>query len=135
MEAVEAVAADEYTVPSSVDIFPAGELAPVVQLAAGVRAEHFAVTKADARATTRLVDRVRYDLTGKLLDEMPEAEFRDLTRRSFTRVATGCEPLHAQRERILDGRMRRYETIIMPLSGDGAVVDALVCGLIYDGDR
>ena len=84
---------------------------------------------------TNLVDRVRYDLTGKMLDDMPEAEFRDLTRRSFTKVATSRAPLCAQRDRVLDGRLRRYETVIMPLSADDKIVDTLICGLIYDDDR
>jgi hypothetical protein len=84
---------------------------------------------------TKLVDRVRYELTGKMLDEMPEAEFRELSRQSFTRVATTAAPLHAVRDRVLDGRPRQYETIILPLSADGERVDMLLLGLIYDDER
>lgn len=81
---------------------------------------------------TNLAERVRFDLTGKMLDEMPQAEFRDLTRQSFTKVATTKKPLHAHRDRILDDRLRRYETIILPLSSDGDRVDVILCGLFYD---
>jgi hypothetical protein len=81
---------------------------------------------------TNLAERVRFDLTGKMLDEMPQAEFRELTRQSFTKVATTKKPLHAHRDRILDDRLRRYETIILPLSSDDDRVDVILCGLYYD---
>jgi hypothetical protein len=83
---------------------------------------------------TNLVERVKYELTGKMLDAMPQAEFRELSRRSFTKVSDTGEPLHAHRDRILDGRLWRYETVIMPLSSDDVRVDMLLCGLIYDDE-
>jgi hypothetical protein len=81
---------------------------------------------------THLSERVRFDLTGKMLDEMPQAEFRELTRQSFTKVVTTKQPLHARRDRVLDNRRRSYETIILPLSSDGERVDRILCGLLYD---
>jgi hypothetical protein len=81
---------------------------------------------------TNLTERVGYELTGKMLDELPQAEFRELARLSFTKVATIAEPLHALNDRLLDGQIRGYETIILPMSSDGSRVDMLVCGLIYD---
>jgi hypothetical protein len=81
---------------------------------------------------TNLSERTNFDLTGKMLDEMPAAEFRDLVRQSFTRVATAKEPLHAKRDRILDNRRRDFETVILPLSSDGEQVDRILCGLFYD---
>ena len=84
---------------------------------------------------TNLVERVHYELTGKMLDDLPQPEFRELSRLSFTRVANTGKPLQARRDRILDERPRRYETIILPLSGDDARVDMLLCGLIYDDEN
>jgi hypothetical protein len=81
---------------------------------------------------TNLSEQVRFDLTGKMLDEMPLAEFRELTRHSFAHVATTKQPLHAHRDRILDNRRRFYETIILPLSSDGEKVDRILCGLFYN---
>lgn len=80
---------------------------------------------------TNLAEQVRFDLTGKMLDEMPQAEFRELTRQSFTKVAQTKQPLHGERDRILDNRRRTYETIILPLSSDGERVDMILCGLYY----
>jgi hypothetical protein len=81
---------------------------------------------------THLSERVRFDLTGKMLDEMPQAEFRELTRQSFIKVATTRQPLHAKTDRVLDKRRRSYETVILPLSSDGERVDRILCGLFYD---
>jgi hypothetical protein len=84
---------------------------------------------------TTLVDRVGFDLTGKMLDEMKETEFREMSRRSFIKVVRTGEPLHATADRAIDGRSARYESIIMPLSDDGERVDKLLIGLVYDDDR
>jgi len=84
---------------------------------------------------TNLSERVRFDLTGKMLDELPQVEFRNISQQSFTTVATSKQPLHAQRDCVLDDRRRRYETIILPLSSDGDRVDMLLCGLFYDDQR
>lgn len=84
---------------------------------------------------TNLTERVGYELTGKMLDELPQVEFRELSRLSFTKVSSTGKPLQARRDRILDERPRRYETIILPLSGDDARVDMLLCGLIYDEEN
>jgi hypothetical protein len=81
---------------------------------------------------TNLSEQVGFDLTGKMLDEMPLAEFRELTRQSFTKVTTEKQPLHVHRDLMLDRRRRAYETIILPLSTDGERVDRIICGLFYD---
>ena len=81
---------------------------------------------------TNLAERTNFDLTGKMLDEMPVPEFRDLSTRSFRKVVRTREPLHALADRLLDGRMQRYEAIILPLSSDGATVDRLMIGMIYE---
>lgn len=75
---------------------------------------------------TNLVEHAGYELTGRFLDELPQPEFRELTRLSFTKVAKTSEPLQLRRDRVLDGRSRRYETLILPLSGDDRRVDMLL---------
>ena len=81
---------------------------------------------------TNLSERTNFDLTGKMLDEMPAPEFRDLSHRSFTKVVRTREPLHALANRLLDGRTQRYEAIILPLSADGQRVDRLLIGMVFD---
>jgi hypothetical protein len=81
---------------------------------------------------TNLSERTNFDLTGKMLDEMPVPEFRELSTRSFRKVVRTKEPLHVIADRLLDGRMQRYEAIILPLSSDGVTIDRLMIGMIYD---
>ena len=84
---------------------------------------------------TNLSERVRHDLTGKMLDQAQHAEFGELTRRSFTTVATTKQPLHAHRNLVLDGRQRQYETLMLPLSSDGERVDMILLGQYYDDEK
>jgi hypothetical protein len=81
---------------------------------------------------TNLSERTSFDLTGKMLDEMPAPEFRELSYRSFRKVVRTGEPLHAIADRVLDGRTHRYEAILMPLSSDGEAVDRLLIGMIFE---
>jgi len=83
---------------------------------------------------TNLAARHGYELTGKMLDELPVGEQRDLARQSFSQVVATGAPLHAHRDRVLDGRNQRYETIILPLSSDGAAIDMLLVGLIHSDE-
>jgi hypothetical protein len=83
---------------------------------------------------TTLAQRVGYDLTGKMLDDMPVPEFRDMSRRSFDKVVRTGEPLHVIADRMVDDRMQHYESILMPLSNGGQQVDMLLIGLVYGGD-
>ena len=81
---------------------------------------------------TDLARRAGYELTGKMLDELPSTEFRTLARRSFTTVVTTRAPFHSIRNRVLDSKPKRYEALMLPLSRDGDGVDMLLIGLRYD---
>jgi len=70
-------------------------------------------------------------LTGKMLDQLPVNEQRDLARQSFTSVAQSGAPLDAHRDLSIDGRRVHYETIVLPLSSDGTAIDMLLIGLIH----
>lgn len=84
---------------------------------------------------TNLAQRVGYELTGKMLDELPINDFRALAQQSFSWVANKRQPLHSRRDQIIDGRFAKYETVIMPLSDDGERVNRLLVGLIYDDEK
>ena len=84
---------------------------------------------------TNLAQRSGYEMTGKMLSDLPVTEFRNLAVESFTAVAMSGEPLHGHRDRVLDGRLRQYETLILPLSKDGDQVDMLMIGMIYADER
>lgn len=81
---------------------------------------------------TELARRAGYELTGKMLDELPSTEFRTLAQRSFATTAATRAPFHSIRDRVLDGKAKRYEALMLPLSRDGDGVDMLLIGLRYD---
>ena len=80
---------------------------------------------------TNLAERAGYEITGKMLDELPENEFRKLVRERWTQVATTGEPLHCTRDAEMDGRIYRYESVVLPLSADGEKVNMELVGLIH----
>jgi hypothetical protein len=80
---------------------------------------------------TNLAQRAGYELTGKMLDELPINQFRALARDSFTAVATSGEPFHSCRDRILDGKRHRYETMMLPLFDETGRVNMLLIGMVY----
>jgi len=83
---------------------------------------------------TNMSLRAGYDLTGKMLNCLPDANFRALARQSFSTVALSGQPLHALRHRIIDDRIYNYETLMLPLSSEPPRVEAIMVGLIY-GDE
>ena len=80
---------------------------------------------------TELARRSGYELSGKMLDELPQPQFRALTHRSWTKAVDTRAPFHAIRDRVLDGRSARYEALILPLSRSGDEVDMLLVGIRY----
>jgi hypothetical protein len=80
---------------------------------------------------TELARRSGYELSGKMLDELPQPQFRALTHRSWAKSVETRTPFHAIRDRVLDGRAARYEALILPLSRDGDAVDMLLVGIRY----
>lgn len=84
---------------------------------------------------THMVERAQYDLTGKLIDELPINDYRAyVMERCRKLVATG-EPVIVHHDRTLDGRTRCYEALWLPFSEDGVRVTMLLAALIYDWER
>jgi hypothetical protein len=67
-----------------------------------------------------------YDLTGKTLEAIPEAEYRERVRRGFTIAVDTGAPRHGIRDIVVDGRRRCFEYLILPLASDGNDIDMLL---------
>jgi hypothetical protein len=81
---------------------------------------------------TELVKRAGIDLTGKMLDDYPDPEFREYMRERYGAAVTSRQPLGSVQSRlVLDGRVRRYEALLLPLANDGETVDMLMIGVVY----
>jgi hypothetical protein len=67
-----------------------------------------------------------YDITGKTLDALPEAEYRERVRRAFTIAVDSGAPRHGIRDLVVDGRRRRFEFLVLPLASNGDDIDMLL---------
>jgi hypothetical protein len=79
---------------------------------------------------TELAARMRRDWSGKPLGTYPDAEFRDHLQRVYEDVVRGRVPVANTRRLLVDGRSYRYDGLILPLSTDGTVIDALLVGIV-----
>ncbi|HML09889.1 MAG TPA: PAS domain-containing protein [Stellaceae bacterium] len=73
-----------------------------------------------------IAERDGYDLTYKTLEDLPEPEFREQVRATWTAVCETCVPVYYNRDMTLDDRTRRYEVVVMPLSSNGRDLDMLI---------
>jgi hypothetical protein len=78
-----------------------------------------------------VVTRMHYDMTGKLLDEVPRPEWRSYVLDRCRGLAASGEPLVLMNDLFLDGWGSRYEALWLPFSDDGIEVNLLVCAMIY----
>jgi len=84
---------------------------------------------------TEMVRRAGYDLTGKLVQDLPINEYRAYVIERCNSVAATGVPVLVHHDRVLDGRPRRYEALWLPFSEDGQTVSMLLCALLYDWER
>ena len=84
---------------------------------------------------TSMVMKAGYDLTGRVLDELPITEYRVYVIDRCKGLVASGEPAFIRHDRILDDQLRSYEALWLPFSEDGQNVTMLLCALIYDEDR
>lgn len=75
-----------------------------------------------------LARRAGYDLTGKLVDDIPADDMRRFLRAQYETMAVHPEPLLVRGERQLNDT-RRFEMLLLPLSDNGA--DLILGALLY----
>jgi hypothetical protein len=75
------------------------------------------------------------DMTGKMVDEHPNAEFRRVALGVYTQVATSGRPIGVHRDVVMDKRLRRYDALHLPLADDGATVDAIMVAICHLSGR
>jgi hypothetical protein len=73
-----------------------------------------------------IVERDGYDLTNKTLEELPEPEYRERVRATWTEVCETGQLAHHLREVVLDNRLRCYEVVVLPLASNGEDIDMLI---------
>ncbi len=76
-----------------------------------------------------LVARTGLDVVGTYVDEHPDMAFRQIAHGVLTDVATKGRPYATARDMIIDGRLRRYDMLALPLATDGQTVDRIIIGM------
>jgi hypothetical protein len=84
---------------------------------------------------SNLVSRHGYELTGKMLSELPIDEQRKRAQQTFAAVVANGEPLYGHRDQMFGNKWQPYETLILPLSSNGNDIDVLLVGLIHDDEK
>lgn len=96
------------------------------------------VLEAPLRFRFRLVgslmaQRLGWDLTGRMVDEVPDSEYRERVVQGFRKVVETRRPNTTLYERTVDGKPRRFEVLRLPLAADGETIDMLLlCPMFFD---
>jgi len=80
---------------------------------------------------SRLAERSGYDMTGRWIDELPDPDNAAIGNYHLLRLMTARQPISYQRDRMLDGRMCRYEVLALPLSEDGLTINMILEGVSF----
>ena len=78
---------------------------------------------------TELLWWIGRELTGLSLDSLPRNELVTFAERCLSDVVATGAPYHWIGRHDLDGVLRRYEALILPLASDGSRVDMLLAGV------
>jgi hypothetical protein len=81
---------------------------------------------------TAIARRVGYDMTGKTIEQIPSPTLQAKILGHFARVIETRVPIAEMRERetLEDGTVD-CEVLVLPLSGDGNVIDMLMVGMAF----
>jgi len=75
---------------------------------------------------SNLVLSTGFDMTGKFLEEMPDAEYRRFVAAIYQRVLARKAPVFVVNQEDWKGYDLQVESVTMPLSSDGVRVDGIL---------
>jgi hypothetical protein len=109
------------------------EIAPLLPYVMLIDVEHAPLRFRYRLVGTEVVKNIGADMTGRYLDEFVRLGRDAPMMADYARVATWGAPVCAIWEYSRgDGRHVRYERLALPLSRDGATVDMLFGGAVFD---
>ncbi|HWI27359.1 MAG TPA: PAS domain-containing protein [Stellaceae bacterium] len=79
--------------------------------------------------------RAGYDMTGKMVDDLPNLANRASLLERCRSVVEARRPLRVVDERPLGRRLFGFEAVWLPLSADGRTIDMLMGGVVYRDSR
>lgn len=78
-----------------------------------------------------VVQRLRYDMTGKWLNDLPEAQYRARISECYAEVLERRAPQVEALGMVIDDRRHSYEILRMPLSEDGEDIDMIMLAVDF----
>ncbi len=72
---------------------------------------------------TAVIERDGYDMTGRMVDELPGTQYRELILARLEGLMADPAPLVIRNQAPYDGRWYDYEVLWLPLASDGTKVD------------
>lgn len=79
---------------------------------------------------TSFVEWFGFDMTGRMIDDWPQPEYRDLMNASYREVVEAGRPFRRYRSFVKDGRILHYEGVMLPL-GDADGVSQVMTGQFF----
>ena len=73
-----------------------------------------------------VTEHLGYEMTGRYLDEIPEEGMRVYLDEAYRRVVGGRRALHENGERIIDRRIWRHESMLLPCCADDGSVNLII---------
>jgi len=78
-----------------------------------------------------MAQRMGWDLTGKMVDDVPDDTYREGLLAAYHRMIADRQPSTTLYERLIDGKTRRFEVLRLPLATDGKTIDMLLLCPMY----
>lgn len=78
-----------------------------------------------------MAQRMGWDLTGRMVDDVPDAEYRESLVAAYRQMVADRQPSSTLYERQMDGKNRRFEVLRLPLASDGKTIDMLLLCPMY----
>lgn len=82
-------------------------------------------------AGSKLTGRLGFDPTGKYVDEHPDPNHRQSIQAVYTEVAATGLPKAYARDLVVDERVRRYDVLVVPLSGEDGQVGMILALMVF----
>lgn len=79
---------------------------------------------------TSFVDWFGFDMTGRMIDDWPKPEYRAVMTASYREVVVAGRPFRRLRRFVKDGRLLRYEALMLPL-GDATQVTMILVAQVF----
>lgn len=82
---------------------------------------------------TLMAQRVGEDLTGRMVDELPNGAYRDQLLTAYHRTIETGEPNTTTYEQIIESKPRQFEVLRLPLAEDGTTINMfLLCPMFFE---